>query len=380
MNNHKKLKVFVCVGTRADIIKMSPIINKLNNCDMFNCHVSLSGQHRELAKIAINDFNIQFDSEFDVMKPKQELSSLLSIMLKNYTIEINSFHPDVVLVHGDTSTALAGALSARYLHIPVLYIEAGLRTYAYTPFPEELHRRIITHCSSLFACPDIVAKNNLINEGVSPEKICVTGNTIADVLFNTVNEHYQFKEKRLQLFEYNKYKEVVVTLHRSETDENALLNVCSSLAELVSINNDVFVFWPVHPNPRIKAIVTKQLSNFKNIALLEPLSVVDMHNLLLRSSLVITDSAGLQEEAFLLEKPTLILREMSERPAFFNSLISKYFSPFDEELTSEITRALELTRRETDFSITDKLFSHTGATRKIISFLRKAFYEQKLYN
>lgn len=375
VNNHKTIKVFICIGTRADIIKMSPIINKLKHNEIFSCHVSLSGQHKELASIALNDLNIQFDSKFDVMKPGQTLSALFSVMLNNYSDAITAYSPDVVLVHGDTSTAFAGAMSAKYLHIPVMHIEAGLRTYSNMPFPEELHRRIITHCSSLFACPDIVAKNNLISEGIAPEKICITGNTIADVVYSTVNEQYCFKEKKLQEFDYNKYKEIVVTLHRSETDEIALKNVCNSLKELEASRDDVYIFWPVHPNPRIKNLVMMQLSNVNNVTLLEPLSVRDMHNLLLRSSLVITDSAGIQEETYLLEKPTLILREVSERPGYINSFISKYFSPLDEELTSEMIKALKLTRKETDFSVTNKLFTHTGATRKIISFLKRFFYE-----
>lgn len=371
MISEKCIKIMICIGTRPEIIKMSPIINSVRSDVAFDSYIVLSGQHKELAISAINDLRVPVDSKYDVMRCNQPLSFLLAEMIKNFTEEMEKYKPDLVMIHGDTSTALAGALSAAYLHFPVFHIEAGLRTYSSVPFPEELHRRIITNCSSFFACPDRISANNLINEGVSSEKICITGNTIADVVCNTISQDYSFKNKILRLYNFENHKEIVVTLHRSETSENAIHNVCDALKRLVCDHKDVNVFWPVHPNPRIKSLVLSSLSNISNIHLLEPLSVKDMHNMLLRSSIVLTDSAGLQEEAFLMERPTIILRDTSERPAFFDSTVSKYLSPEDDELFFEIEKCLDYSSENTDYSIKSRLFTHAGATKRIISYIKR---------
>lgn len=374
-----KIKVFICLGTRADIIKMSPIIQELKSNNLFIPYVCLSGQHKELAVIALEGLNITIDKMFNILKPSQTLDYVLTEALRNYSIEIKKENPDVVMVHGDTTSALAGSLAAVYLNKVVYHIEAGLRTYSKTPFPEELHRRIITQCASLFACPDVISKNNLLNEGICPTQICVTGNTISDVIQKTINKNYWFSLDFLNKFPLEKFENVLITLHRRELSKEDLENVCNAILQVTHMNKNAVFFWPIHLNPRIYNVVHSKLSNKNNINLLPTLSIKDMHNLLLRCSLVLTDSAGVQEEAFLLNVPTIVLRNTTERPAFFDNSISKLISPSNFDIDVQILDSLKL-QKNCSIDETIELFSNKSpVSKQIVSFMKDYLVgEQKL--
>jgi len=359
--------VFVCLGTRADIIKMCPIINELKRFENVKTYVCLSGQHAELADTVIKDYKITIDNNFSVMKHGQTLEYLLSIMIEKFASEIKRIKPNIVLVHGDTSTALAGAISAQYTETPLAHIEAGLRTYANTPYPEELHRRLITNCASYFLCPDEENKKILISEKINPQNIFVTGNSITDIIYSSLEKDYIFKNERLNTINYENDKEVIVTLHRREIKDSEIVLVCDAIKKLAKKNKNIYFIWPVHPSPRIKNIILKEFSIIhKNLFLLEPLCVRDMHNLIYRASLIITDSGGVQEEAFYLEKPTLVLRDHTERPFCMDSDKCKIL-PKDEDLEKEILTMLDMASEKTDFSIKKKLSFRTSASKKTAS-------------
>jgi UDP-N-acetylglucosamine 2-epimerase len=368
-SSEAKKTVFICIGTRPDIIKMSPIIEEIKNYKAITPYVCASGQHKELANNIIEELDIPCDSIFQIMKYQQTPDYVLSTLLKKFTQLMIKKSPDLVMIHGDTATALAGSLAAFYLKIPIFHIEAGFRTYSEVPFPEEHHRRLITNCANYFACPDPTSVQNLISEKINTSSIFLTGNSISDVLYNSIIDKYQFQNSYLEKFDYEKNIEIVVTLHRSETDADALRNVCSALRIISNSNPLIKCFWPVHPNPRIKNLVEKELEDTQNIRLLPPIGVRDMHNLLFRASLILTDSAGVQEEAFLLEKPTLVLRERTERLDYLDTSRSKLFNPRDPFLPKELEKIIHHLHPHTDFYITDKLYSKTGASRKIAGIL-----------
>lgn len=367
----KKIKVFSCIGTRADIVKMSQVLNQIYSCESFESYVCLSGQHRELAYSVISEFGIHVDRTFDIMKENQQLAYVLSTTIQNYTQEMIDFKPDIVLVHGDTTTSLAGAISAAYLHICVMHIEAGLRSYSNFPFPEELHRRMITNCSTYYACPDITSFNNLVAERVDPKNIYIIGNTISDVVLSTVSVDYVFQEDVLNNTDFKMSKIVVVTLHRKELTEDALRNVCRAINILAMQHSDIIFFWPVHPNYRIKNVVKEELDGLKNVYLLNPLSVRDMHNLLYRAAIVLTDSAGVQEESFLLGKPTIVLRSCTERPEYFDSLKSKIVDPASVIVREEIEKVIE--NVGPSFVMIDRLSEMTGASQKITAAIMELY-------
>lgn len=363
-------RVFACIGTRADIIKMSPILSELKKDKSITLFTCLSGQHREMAYAAIKDLGVKVDQSFEIMTESQRPSSVLGKAIVNFTNEMVSFSPNIVLVHGDTTTALAGALAAAYLRIPVFYVEAGLRTYSDIPFPEELHRRIITHCSTFFSCQDGSCVHNLQSERIKNNRVFLTGSTLADVLFSTIKNAYEFQDYVLKRLSFEYLKKVVVTLHRNELKETDLINICKSIARIAEMSDDIIYIWPVHPNPRIHNIVFGILQSCKNVLLLSPLSVRDMHNLLFRCSLVLTDSAGLQEEAYLLGKPTIVLRNNTERLEFLDKSNSSLISPSDKNIYEKIEIMLNCIESETDFILPDRLYTKTGASLKICSAIR----------
>jgi UDP-N-acetylglucosamine 2-epimerase (non-hydrolysing) len=248
-------KVFTCVGTRADIIKMSSILCELSKTQL-DSYVCVSGQHQELALTVLEELHVNYNVLFDIMKDEQTLDYVLSKLIEKYSNAMRDVKPKLVLVHGDTTTALAGALSASYQNIPIFYIEAGLRTYSDVPFPEELHRRLITNCSTFFACPDEHSAQNLILEHVDSKNIYITGNSIIDVIYNSLSDRYVFKNGSIKenqsLIES---KVIVVTMHRHELSENALRGVCRAIKNVAQNANEVSIFWPVHPNPRIKNVI-----------------------------------------------------------------------------------------------------------------------------
>lgn len=251
-------------------------------------------------------FNIKPNFDLDIMRERQTITSITTRCLEGLDNIIKQLKPDLVLVHGDTSTTFAGALSAFYNKVPVGHVEAGLRTYdKYSPFPEEMNRVLTSKIADLHFAPTKTNKNNLLKEGIT-QGIYVTGNTVIDALKHTVVPEYKFTCDKLADFDFSERKVVLVTAHRRENLGRPLENICAAIKKLIHIYEDIFIVWPVHLNPVVRETVFSILGSIERVSLIEPLDVLDMHNLLARSFIIMTDSGGLQEEAPSLGKPVLV--------------------------------------------------------------------------
>lgn len=310
----KKIKVMLVFGTRPEAIKMAPLALELNNDGHFDVKICVTAQHRQMLDQVLSIFGIKPDFDLDIMKPSQSLSHITSSVLHGLDKILSEERPDLVLVHGDTTTTFAAALSAFYAKIPVGHVEAGLRTYnIYSPFPEEVNRRLTSHISTLHFAPTQRNKENLLRENIT-NNVFVCGNTVIDAIKLTVKKDYKFKSSSLQSLHDCKNRIVLVTAHRRENLGLPLENICAAVKRLAEDFPDVKIVYPVHLNPSVQKTVYSMLSNIQNVILCEPLCVEDMHNLIAHSYIVLTDSGGLQEEAPALGKPVIVMRNETERP------------------------------------------------------------------
>ena len=303
-------KIIVVFGTRPEAIKMCPLIIELKKYSNIETIVCVSGQHKQMLNQVLEFFAIKPDYDFSIMKSQQSLSDITSCMIARFDKVFNQEKPDVVLVHGDTSTAFSAAAACFYNNIALGHIEAGLRTYnIQAPFPEEFNRRVISLISSIDFAPSISAKENLLNEGKSERQIYLTGSTINAAIERTVQNDYQSA-----LLEWAQgYKLVLLTAHRRENIGEPLKNILRAVKRVVTEVDNCKIIFPVHLNPIIQNMVYNELSGVERIKLVNPLNVLDFHNILARANLVLTDSGGVQEEAAILRVPTLIMRNVSER-------------------------------------------------------------------
>lgn len=308
------MKVFVVFGTRPEAIKMCPLVLKLKRSEDIKCVVCLTGQHKEMLKQVMDAFHITEDYNLEIMKDKQTLTTITTSILEKIEPILIQEMPDMVLVHGDTTTSYAAALAAFYQKIPVGHVEAGLRTGdIYSPFPEEMNRLLTDRLSTVFFAPTESNRNNLLKEGII-KNIYVTGNTVIDAFSYTVKRNYKYHEEKLNQIDFLKKRVVLVTAHRRENLGEPLKNICDSIDELSKAYKDVVFVYPVHLNPAVREIVFKILGNDENVMLIDPIDVLDMHNLMSQCYMVMTDSGGIQEEAPHFGKPVLVLRSETERP------------------------------------------------------------------
>lgn len=308
------MKVLMVFGTRPEAIKMCPLVMELKKSDDIECIVCLTGQHKEMLKQVMDAFGVKEDYNLDIMTNRQTLTAItISILQKIEPILITE-QPDIVLVHGDTTTSYAAALAAFYQQIPVGHVEAGLRTGdIYSPFPEEMNRLLTDRLSTIFFAPTESNRNNLFKEGIL-KNVYVTGNTVIDAFSYTVKKNYKYHEEKLNQIDFSKKRVVLVTAHRRENLGEPLKNICTSIDELSKEYKDVVFVYPVHLNPAVREIVFKKLENNENVLLIDPIDVLDMHNLMSQCYMVMTDSGGIQEEAPHFGKPVLVLRTETERP------------------------------------------------------------------
>lgn len=310
----RKIKVMSLFGTRPEAIKMVPVIRALEAQEQIESIVCLSGQHREMLLQVLDAFGVQADYNLDIMKPRQTITTITAGVLEGLAEILSEVRPDLLLVHGDTTTAFAGALGGFYGQVAVGHVEAGLRTYdKYSPYPEEMNRCLITRISDLHFAPTDANCKNLQKEGIE-QGIFITGNTVIDALKLTVQVDYCFKEERLNHLDFEKERVVLVTAHRRENLGEPLENICNAIKRMVEENGDVRVVYPVHLNPAVRETVQAILGDLDRVELIDPIDVFDMHNLMDRCFMVMTDSGGLQEEAPALGKPVLVLRTETERP------------------------------------------------------------------
>ena len=310
----EKRRIMSVFGTRPEAIKMAPLVKELAAREGLASICCVTAQHREMLDSVLEVFDVKPDWDLDIMTPRQTLSTITSKCLVGMDEAIDTLKPDMILVHGDTSTTFAGALSAFYHQVPVGHVEAGLRTYdKYSPYPEEMNRKLVTAIADLYFCPTENNRENLRREGIT-ENVFVTGNTVIDALRTTVRENFVFATEALNRLPYESKKVVLVTCHRRGNYGQPMEDIMSALAHIARTHEDVVLVYPVHLSPVVQECARRHLGDIPNVLLTAPLSADEMHNLMARCYLVLTDSGGLQEEAPALGKPVLVLRRETERP------------------------------------------------------------------
>ncbi len=310
-----KIRVMSVFGTRPEAVKMAPLVKELEKHQDIESLVCVTAQHREMLDQVLELFDIKPDYDLDIMKQRQTLTGITNRVLEGLDKVFEEAKPDIVLVHGDTTTSFAAALAAFYKQIKVGHVEAGLRTYnKYEPFPEEMNRKLTGSLADLHFSPTPLAKENLLREAVSDEHIYVTGNTVIDALKTTVEAEYKFTVEELNTIDYTNKRVITMTAHRRENLGQPLHNICEAIKEVLLENEDTELVYAVHKNPAVREVAFGVLGDLPRVHLVEPLDLKDMHNLMKRSYLVLTDSGGLQEEVPSLGKPVLVLRNVTERP------------------------------------------------------------------
>lgn len=310
----EKIKVMTVFGTRPEAIKMAPLVHELEKHEEIESIVCVTAQHRQMLDQVLEIFNIKPDYDLDIMKQRQTLTTITTSALEGLEGVIKEAQPDIVLVHGDTTTSFVGALAAFYSQVPVGHVEAGLRTFdKYSPFPEEMNRNLTGRIAELHFSPTKSNKKNLLNENINEESIFITGNTVIDAMKTTVKDDHVFCDGLKQV-NFDTKRVILVTAHRRENLGQPLKNICNALKRIVTDFPDVEIVYPVHLNPAVRETVNEILGNNPQVKLIDPVDVNDLHNAMNRSYMIMTDSGGLQEEAPSLGKPVLVLRNETERP------------------------------------------------------------------
>lgn len=312
----KKIKVMTVFGTRPEAIKMAPIVLELQkHPDTIIPVVAVTAQHREMLDQVLHLFHIKPDYDLDIMAAGQTLFDITSKAMNGLDKVLTKENPDIVLVHGDTTTTFAGALAAYYHQTAVGHVEAGLRTHnKYSPFPEEMNRQLTGRIADLHFAPTATSEKNLLAENVPQDKIFVTGNTVIDALHHTVQDNFGFEDEVLQNVDFGHKRIILVTTHRRENLGEPMRHVYKALRRLTEEFADVEVVFPVHKNPKVRQVVKEELGGLAKVHLIDPLDYEPFANVMHRASLILTDSGGVQEEAPALGKPVLVLRDTTERP------------------------------------------------------------------
>ena len=310
----KQITVMTIFGTRPEAIKMCPLVQELDRRPEINSLCCVTAQHREMLDSVLDIFGRKPDYDLNIMQPKQTLSTITSKTLLGMDEVLQQVKPDLIHVHGDTSTTFAGALAAFYHQIPVGHVEAGLRTYdKWSPFPEEMNRKMVGCIADLHFCPTVANRDNLARENIT-NGVFLTGNTVIDALQTTVRKDYTFTTKVLNELDYVNQKVILVTCHRRENYGQPMTNIMTALRRIADAFPQVELVYPVHLSPVVQQAAKQYLGGHERIHLIDPIGVDEMHNLMARCHLVMTDSGGLQEEAPALGKPVLVLRRETERP------------------------------------------------------------------
>lgn len=330
----KPIRVMTIFGTRPEAIKMAPLVLELQKRADIQSICCVTAQHREMLDAVLEIFRLTPDYDLNIMEPRQTLSTITTKCLLGMEGVLEQAGPDLVLVHGDTSTTFAGALAAFYRQIPVGHVEAGLRTWdKYSPFPEEMNRKLVGDIADLHFCPTPANRENLAREGIT-DGVFVTGNTVIDALKTTVRPDYQFATQALNGLDYTGKRIILVTCHRRENYGQPMANIMTALRRIADAFPDVELVYPVHLSPVVREAAGKYLSGHPRIHLIDPLSADEMHNLMARAYLVMTDSGGLQEEAPALGRPVLVLRRETERPEAVKAGTVKLAGTEEEEIFS----------------------------------------------
>lgn len=338
----KKIKVMTVFGTRPEAIKMAPIVLELQkHPDTILPVVAVTAQHREMLDQVLNLFHIKPDHDLNIMAAGQTLFDITTRAMMGLDKVLTEEKPDIVLVHGDTTTTFAGALAAYYHQTAVGHVEAGLRTHnKYSPFPEEMNRRLTGCIADLNFAPTSTSEANLLAENVPPESIFVTGNTVIDALHHTVRDDFDFQEESLKDVDFQNKRIILVTTHRRENLGEPMRHVYKALKQLTEEFDDVEVVFPVHKNPKVREVVNEELGGLAKVHLIDPLDYEPFANLMHRAYLILTDSGGVQEEAPALGKPVLVLRDTTERPEAVDAGTVKLIGTDRERVYEEAKKLL----------------------------------------
>lgn len=373
------MKILVVFGTRPEAIKMAPLVKRLEAEPGLTSIVCVTGQHREMLDQVLDIFDIKPDHDLSVMTPGQDLSDVTGKILYGVRDIIRVANPDLVLVHGDTTSALAAGLAAFYERVPIGHVEAGLRTYDLkAPFPEEFNRQLVGRIASLHFAPTPRSKQNLVDEGVLDTSIFVTGNTVIDALFWVLDQDEKISAAADDLrkalgFDFTSVKYVLVTGHRRENFGDGFNQICKALKTLAEHYSDIQFVYPVHLNPEVKAPVHEALGGVANIHLIEPLSYVPFSRLLASCELVITDSGGIQEEAPSLGKPVLVMRDVTERPEAVDAGTVLLVGAHEKTIVEAVRRLLEDRPFYESMSRSHNPYGDGAASSRIIELIERSF-------
>lgn len=367
-------KVMLVFGTRPEAIKMCPLVNELKTRQGIETVVCVTGQHKEMLQQVLDVFGVVPDYNLHVMKPKQDLFEITNSVLIGMKKVLEREHPDLVLVHGDTSTTFSTALACFYLKIPVGHVEAGLRTYdIYSPYPEEFNREAVSIISKYNFAPTKTSKNNLIREGKREDTIYVTGNTAIDALKTTVKKDYTNPE--LDWVGNNRL--ILLTAHRRENLGQPMHHMFRAIKRIVDETPDVRVIYPIHMNPVVRQAAKDVFGDDSRFHIIEPLSVIDFHNFMAKSYLILTDSGGIQEEAPSLGKPVLVMRDTTERPEGVEAGTLKLVGTDEEYIYNECKQLLNDKKEYEKMSKASNPYGDGTACKKIADIICKDLVQKK---
>lgn len=370
----EKIKVMSIFGTRPEATKMAPLIKAMDKCDEIEQIVCVTAQHRQMLDQVLEIFDLKPDYDLDIMTQRQTLTSITTKALTGLEEVMSEAKPDLVLVHGDTTTTFAGALAAFYSGIKLGHVEAGLRTYDKTqPFPEEMNRVLTGHMADLHFAPTPLAKEHLIKENISEDGIFITGNTAVDCLKHTIKENFKFELDELNNIDYKNKRVITMTAHRRENLGEPLENICRAVLRLVNDYDDIEVVYAVHFNPAVREVAERILGGNDRIHLVAPLDIVNMHNLMNLSYLVMTDSGGLQEEVPSMGKPVLVLRNVTERPEGVEAGTLKLAGVHEDEIYAEAKELLDNKESYDKMVAAKNPFGDGYAAERIVEAIRYHF-------
>ena len=372
------MKILIIFGTRPEAIKMAPLVTEFLNNPRFETHICVTGQHREMLDQVLHLFDITPDYDLNIMKNAQSLAHITQSVLTGVSDILQKITPDMVFVHGDVTTGVASALAAFYQKIPVCHIEAGLRTgNIYSPYPEEMNRKLISNLTTYHFAPTHTARDNLIRENISPDNIIVTGNTVIDALLwvqNRLNNDADMQDKFAKDFDFleGTKRLILITGHRRENFDGGIENVCQVMKKIAG-RGDVQILYPVHLNPQVRDIVHKTLQGVDNIFLIPPQDYLPFVYLMTKSYLIVTDSGGIQEEAPALGKPVLVTRDTTERPEAVTAGTVKLVGTDCLMLEQALTQLLDNQGEYNIMSHAHNPYGDGTACKQIVDFISKKY-------
>jgi len=369
-----KIRVITIFGTRPEAIKMAPLVKALEEDDAIECILCVTAQHREMLDQVLELFELTPKYDLNIMKQRQTLSMITANVIQGLDKIVEAEKPDLILVHGDTTTTFVASLSAFYHKIKVGHVEAGLRTgNKYSPFPEEMNRLLTGHIADLHFAPTIINKNNLLNENIPEDRIFVVGNTVIDALLTIAGREYEFEDETLRSIDFDKHRVITVTCHRRENLGENMENIFTAIRDIVLKYDDVEVVYPVHLNPAVREIANKILDGVDRVHLIDPLTYQPFVNLMARSFFILTDSGGMQEEAPALGKPVLVVRRETERPEAIEAGTAKLAGVHHDEIFAMASELLDSKEAYDKMSGAKNPYGDGTTSKQILEIIKKTF-------